>query len=269
MTATAGRVCPTTGFYVEPATRHPFAWRVAKEHYVRVGGINAVRRNGSVGPLPPANADVRGRFDTVGRTVYFGKTQQAAFAEVLQAFRQKRAALEADAAAAGFTVDQYIKAVIDHTDRAGVDRPWAIGADWQMARCLHKVSMPSDGWWVRIDHRETMNQLTLDLASLKPFDVETVKLSIVTHPDRAVTTHLADHIRNSRLFDASAPLGIVYPSNLGYGTCYAWWDRRADDGLTPGVNDPSTIEDFNVDTLGFRAIAKAFSLDVLPGRPRY
>ncbi len=56
--------------------------------------------------------------------------------------------------------------------------------------------------------------------------------------NRAVTTLLAQHVRGQSLFDGSLPLGIQFTSKTGYGTCWARWDRRADDGLTPGENDP-------------------------------
>ena len=75
-------------------------------------------------------------------------------------------------------------------------------------------------------------------------------------------------MRSQILFDGSLPLGIQFTSKTGYGTCWAWWDRRADDGLMPGMNDPKTIEDLNVDGEAFRAVTTDWKLDVLPGKPR-
>lgn len=77
------RVCPQTGLYLVPA-RGGDGWRIAKEQYVRSGGILSVMENKRVGPLPDDALDRRGRFDTIGRTVYFGQTQTAAYAEVLR-----------------------------------------------------------------------------------------------------------------------------------------------------------------------------------------
>ncbi|MEK8229302.1 hypothetical protein NKG05_30495 [Oerskovia sp. M15] len=80
---------------------------------------------------------------------------------------------------------------------------------------------------------------------------------------------VAQYIRDQNLFDGSRPLGIEFPSKTGYGTCWAWWNRRADDGLTPDANDPKTVLDLNVDVPAFRRVANDWELDVLPGRPRY
>lgn len=104
--------------------RGEVGWRIAKEQYVRSGGILSVRVNHHVGPLPDDAPDRRGRFDTVGRTVYFGRTALVAFAEVLQEFRLRRLTVEADADAAGFTVDEYIETIASQARENGVDRPW-------------------------------------------------------------------------------------------------------------------------------------------------
>ena len=264
-----GQVCPKSGLYLVPALGGE-GWRIAKEGYVRSGGILSVLENKHVGPLPSGAEDRRGRFDTIGRTVYFGETQETSFAEVLQDFRRKRLALQADADAAGLTVDEYINAVYSQADANNVDRPWAVGGEWQRERCLHKVAMPSDGWWVRANDKSTMNQVSTDLAPrLRTVGVDFLTLSDLTSESRAVTTLIAEHIRNRDLFDGSRPLGIEFPSKTGYGTCWAWWDRRADDGLMPGANDPKTVHDMNVDVPAFRRVANDWDLDVLAGRPRY
>lgn len=263
------RVCPQTGLYLVPA-RGGDGWRIAKEQYVRSGGILSVLENKRVGPLPDDAPDRRGRFDTVGRTVYFGQTQASAYAEVLQDFRRHRLALEADAEAAGFDVDEYIEAVSSQAGANNVDRPWAIGGQWQLDRCLHKVAMPSEGWWVRANDKATINQVSMDLAPrLRELGVGLLTLADLEGESRAVTTLVAQYIRDQNLFDGSRPLGIEFPSKTGYGTCWAWWNRRADDGLTPDANDPKSVLDMNVDVPAFRRVANDWELDVLPGRPRY
>ncbi|PYF97325.1 hypothetical protein SAMN05216184_11534 [Georgenia satyanarayanai] len=139
-----------------------------------------------------------------------------------------------------------------------------------MSRCLHRVAMPAEGWWVQIDHKATLNRLGLDLAEpLRQAGVPLLTLSGTTGENRAVTTLLAQHVRGQSLFDGSLPLGIQFTSKTGYGTCWAWWDRRADDVLTPGENDPKTLEDLNVDGDAFRAVTTDWQLEVLPGKPHY
>lgn len=260
------RVCPRTGLYLVPA-RGETGWRVANEQYVRSGGILAVRVNTHVGPLPDESPDRRGRFDTIGRTVYFGQTAEASFAEVLQDFRRKRLAMEADAKAAGYSFEEYVEAVTTSADKNGVDRPWAISGKWQIDRCLHEVAMPREGWWVQANDKATLNQVSMNLApGLQDLGVGLLTLADLAGQSRAVTTLLAQYIRNQDLFDGSRPLGIEFPSKTGYGSCWAWWDRRADDGLTPGANDPKTRSDLNVDVPAFRTVAADWQLEILPGR---
>lgn len=209
---------------------------MAQERYTRSGGILAVRANEHVGPLPAEVPDQRGRVDTVGRTVYFAERETTAFAEVLQEFRAARIALQADANAIGVDVEEYLALVRADAEVNARERPWAVNVNWQMSRSLHRVTMPATA------------------------------LSGTTSEDRAVTTILAEHIRSQTLFDGSRPLGIEFSSKTGYGTCWAWWDRRSDDGLTPGQNDPKTIEDYNVDGTAFRTVTTDWELEVLPGQ---
>ena len=262
--------CPLTGLRLVAAAGES-GWRVAHERYVRRGGILSVAVNKQVGPLPAGAPDSRGRFDTVGRTVYFGQTEEVAFAEVLQGFRKRAVAVSADAEAAGYAdVDQYIAEVLSDARANRMDRPWAISGDWQWARCVHEVAMPTEGWWVVIDHPDTLNTLTNRLApSLRRLGIDMVTTGLTAGEGREVTTLLAEEVRNTVLFDRSLPLGIDFPSKTAYGRCWAWWDRNADDGLLPGPNDPRTIHDHNVDRPAMRAIAGAWDLPVLQGRPRH
>lgn len=126
--AARSRVCPRTGLYLVPA-RGRDGWRVAQERYTRSGGILAVRVNEHVGPLPAELPDRRGRFDTIGRTVYFAERATTAFAEVLQDFRVARVAVQADADATGLSVEEYITAVGDQAAANGRERPWAVSVD--------------------------------------------------------------------------------------------------------------------------------------------
>src|SRR5690606_3732309 len=69
--------------------------------------------------------DRRGRFDTIGRTVYFAERATTAFAEVLQDLRAARVTLQADADAIGMSVEEHITAVRDQAAANGRERPWA------------------------------------------------------------------------------------------------------------------------------------------------
>lgn len=167
--STVARVCPKTGLYLVAATGQD-GWRVAQERYTRSGGILAVRANEHIGPLPPEVPDQRGRFDTIGRTVYFAEQATTAFAEVLQDFRAARVGLHADTEAIGMTTAEYMAQVRAEAEINGRERPWAVNAAWQMSRSLHRVAMPATGWWVQIEDKNTLNRLgrTLRSPCVKP-----------------------------------------------------------------------------------------------------
>ncbi|MEP7765141.1 hypothetical protein [Sanguibacter sp. 25GB23B1] len=264
------RTCSSTGVRLAPATGE-LAFRVAKDRYTRRSGPLASLPNGHVGALPRTVKEVRGRFDTIGRTVYFGDSPECCFAETLQAFRKNRQALAADAQAAGQDVDEYVRDVTQDALDNGLDTPWAVSVDWQMERSLLPIRMPLEGWWVLIDHPDTLNTLNDALAAdLRSVGVTLLTSSIATGENRAATTLIAQHVRDLVLDDGSQPLGISFPSKTGYGRCLAWWNRREDDGLLPADEGPSSDgRSDNVDTPGFRRVCSDWSLSVLPGRPSW
>ncbi|MEU2201648.1 hypothetical protein [Isoptericola sp. NPDC019482] len=266
MTAPAnGRVCSETGLYLLPAAAE-VAHRVAKDRYVKSQGINSARFNEAVGQISADAEDSRGRFDTFGRTVYFADSPKTAFAEVLQGFRKSKAALVPDAEAAGVPVDQYIADVVQEARANQIDAPWAISVDWQMERSIWQVKMPADGWWVAIDHPSTQNRLTDDLfGELYHLGYRQLHSGIVAGDDRAVTTVVAEHIRNLVLDDGNLPLGISFQSKTEYGRCWAFWNRRMDDGLVASPNDPQALdgEGRNVAIEEFETIARDYDLAIL------
>lgn len=264
-----GRVCTTTGLYLLPADG-VVAYRVAQDRYVARRGILSARPNRHIGRLAAGELESRGRYDTIGTTVYFADSPECAFAEVLQQFRKSIAPLAVDADAAGIEVDEWIQLVTDEAAAAGRDAPWAISCDWQMARSIYQAAMPIEGWWVGIDHPATLAALTRQMPTrLRDLDVPYLSAGHIEGDDRAVTTLLAQHIRDLVLDDGSRPLGVSFESKTLHGRCWAFWDRRTDDGLSPSVNDPSLRASTNVDIPAMRAIAAEYLLPVLPGRPRY
>lgn len=235
------RLCSTTGFALTAAD-HGSGWRVTKDQYVQTSGITGVLVNDRVGALPPGAPDRRGRYDTVGRTVYFADTAKTALAEVLQHFRAEVMAMTNDAAAVGRKVADYRRSLTTEFRDRGLPAPGEVSVDWQMANSLYRVDLPGQGWWVDIDHPATLNALSA--ATHGTFGQLT--LASVCGDDRALTTQLAQLIRETVLDDGSLPLGISFPSKTAYGRCWAWWNRRADDNLTPGRNDPKLVESLNV-----------------------
>lgn len=264
-----GIVCSRTGLYLLAAAGES-GYRVAKDKYVRQRGVLSTRPNATVGPLPYGTPETRGRFDTVGRTVYFADSQACAFAEVLQGFRKARNALAADAIAIGMDVDEYVELVTKDAINNGRETPWAITCDWQWERSVYKVRMPVEGFWVAVDHPLSLMSIDRHLrGALSLHGVAQVTAAHLAGENRSLTTTIAQAIRGLTLDGGHQPLGITFESKTLAGRCWAFWDRRADDALEQGGNDPSHLSDTNVDVPAFRAIAQLYDLPVLPGRPKY
>jgi hypothetical protein len=266
--ATAGRTCTSTGLHLIAAGGET-AFRVAKDRY----GALSVRPNSHVGPLPlgtdPSVGDRRGRFDTVGSTVYLGDSRRCAYAEVLIGFRKKRAAIANVAESIGWDVEEYIEQVISDARANGVDVPWAVSVDWQMERSIYQIRLPCNGWWVHIDHADTLAALE-SLAPAAPGLAARLQLLTagdISGEDRALTTLLAHLIREQSLDDGSQPLGIAYASKTLMGRCWAYWDRRTDLGLPPGGDDLHQLASENVGPdAEFASVAAHYGLPLL--RPR-
>jgi hypothetical protein len=232
----AERTCEVTGFRLVSAGAER-SFRVAKDRR----GALTVHRNSIVGPFPFSSdaADRRGRFDTIGSTIYLADSRRCAYAEVLIGFRKNRAAIAKAAESIDWDANRYIEQVLADARTNGVDAPWAISIDWQMDRSIYEIKLPGEGWWVRIDHVDTiaaLERLTPTVAGT----TEQVKLltsGAVESENRDLTTLLAQVIRQQHLFDGSEPLGISYQSKTLMGRCWAYWDRRADAGIAPGSND--------------------------------
>lgn len=164
------------------------------------------------------------------------------------------------------SVDEYIDAVTAEAEMNGISLPWTISAEWQMDRSIYQIRLPRRGWWVRIDHADSLRALE-GLASRTPGATGVAAMltaTEVTGLDRDLTTLLADLIRQQTLDDGSEPLGIVFRSRTLTGNCWAYWDRRADEGLPPGNNDLMQVASENVgpDPV-FAATAEFYRLPVL------
>lgn len=262
------RRCTETGLWLLAAAGET-SFRVAKDRY----GALAVRKNPLVGPRPvgtdPAVGDSRGRFDSLGSTIYLAESRQCAYAEVLTGFRRERAAIAKAAETIGWTVDEYIASVLKQATTNGVDVPWAISIDWQMERSIYEIRLPREGWWVQIDHPETLKALQ----SLAPTTqgmterLQVLTSSSIKGEDRDLTTLIAHTVREQALDDGSEPLGINYQSKTLQGRCWAYWDRRADLGLSPSRNDLIQLTSENVGPdPEFKKIADHYDLPILGAR---
>jgi len=216
--------------------------------------------------MPAAAVDNRGRFDTIGYTVYFGQSEAVSFAEVMQDFRKNAVALKVDAEAAGYSdVGEYASAISRAASSYGIARPWTISVEWQWNRCIHELVMPSDGWWVLIDHADTLNSLQDQItAKLRRLEIrKPLTISHISDDDRALTTTLAQYLKSLTLYDGSKPLGVDFPSKTGYGRCWAWWDRRDAPGGMQHKSVPRTLNNYTVARPAMRKVAADWGLEVL------
>lgn len=263
-----GRQCASTGLALVQATGE-LSFRVAKDRY----GALSVRENSFVGPMPIGTAtasDSRGRYDSIGSTIYLADSRRCAYAEVLLGFRQQRASVAKAAESIGWTVDDYITSVKAQARENGVDVPWAISVDWQMDRSIYEIRLPRQGWWVQIDDPYTLRALEA-LAPTTAGLTERLQLLTAgsfTGDDRDLTTLLAHIIRGTLLDDGSEPIGISYPSKTMTGRCWAYWDRRSDEGLSPSRNGLLQLTSENVGPdPDFQRVAELYDLPVLAARP--
>lgn len=268
ITAALGPVCAKTGLRLVPA-RGQIAYRVAKDRY----GALSARHNSFVGPVPLGTdssvGDSRGRYDSLGSTLYLADSRQSAYSEVLTGFRQRRAAIARIAESVGWTVADYMASVEAQAEANHVDVPWAISVNWQMVRSIYEIQLPLTGWWVQIDDPDTL----LSIQRIAPtVHGMSERLQLLTSgslggEDRDLTTLLAHIIRGLTLYDGSEPLGISYPSKTLMGRCWAYWDRRADEGISPGRAGLLQLNSQNVGPdIEFRRVAKKYELPILGAR---
>lgn len=252
---TLERVCDKTGFALVQAAGES-GWRVTKDRHVVTDGVTGARINNVVGPLQPDAEDSRCRYDTMGRTVYFGESEKVSLAESLQALRSDLMSMVKDARAIGEDVTAYRDRITADFHQLGLPGPGEIPVQWQMSYSIYKVVLPRRGWWVRIDSSDTLNALSLALRG----DAGQLTLGHVCGEDRGLTTKLAQTIRDSILDDGELPLGIAFPSKTGYGRCWAWWNRRADDDSPAGSNDPKPQGSTNVNIPALTELAAEWKL---------
>lgn len=261
---TTERTCTKTGLRLVAAAGEN-GFRVAKDRY----GALSVLPNKIVGPLPitptaaKASPDHRGRYDTLGSTVYLADSNRCAYAEVLVGFRKDRAAVAKVAESIGWSADHYIAQVLEDARINGVDVPWAVSVDWQMDRSIYEIQMPRSGWWVKMDHPDTLSALER-LTPTVPGMTEVLQVltaGSISGENRVVTTLLAEIIRQQVLDDGSESLGISFHSKTLFGRCWAYWDRRFDAGLPPGANDLHQLASLNVGPdLDFSYVADHYDL---------
>ncbi|MCZ2404762.1 hypothetical protein IV498_16655 [Paenarthrobacter sp. Z7-10] len=124
-------------------------------------------------------------------------------------------------------------------------QPGHLPFSWRDSRLKYVIDVPeSAGVWVDMDE-----QATLDVLSLGPaVDImaftghEEIDRAAAFSNDRNVTTRIAQWLRGVTLDDGSELAGVKFKSRVGNGTCWAYWMRRTDLGLTEIATATAGVE---------------------------
>ncbi|WP_454299550.1 hypothetical protein [Salana multivorans] len=162
------------------------------------------------------------------------------------------------------SLEDYLRQVDQDWEHLGAMSRGHTCAALRDARLIYPVRLPSPGWFIDMDHGDTLSaigrEMDSDLSRLGY--TEPLELSHVLGNDRCLTLAIAEHLKNLHLFDGTAPIGVRWTSKLGWGKNYAVWMRRTDngedpeaDGLSAGKGEP--IRDDDPD---FKHILRSFGL---------
>ncbi|MDD9206143.1 hypothetical protein PU560_06635 [Georgenia sp. 10Sc9-8] len=117
-----------------------------------------------------------------------------------------------------------------------------IARSWRATRLLHTLTLPADGWWVKLDDRHTIGHIEDGLSPLlRARGIESLTISHLTAEDRVLTVTVADRLYRHTARNGSRPHGIVFPSKHGGGEAYACWMRNVNEG--GGVSDEPITAD--------------------------
>src|SRR5665647_442498 len=165
-----GAGVPAAGLRLRPAAGAP-AFRTARTSY---GPINPPERRiihgidvrtGETRRTLSAPLSDWNRWDTIGRTIYLAESLEAAYAEALAPFRRRTGdgsdPLEADAAAIGLTLEEFIALVEADCGECSFMRTGNLPASWRHARGVY-VHMPPGRWQVPCAHETALTAVSFD-----------------------------------------------------------------------------------------------------------
>lgn len=251
------RTCTRTGIRLIRHIGSRTVQRVARTSY---GALNPVARERTTfldlaTSLPTSVPDPRewNRWDTPGRTAYFGTSSTAAYAEVLGQFKRLSNGgdpLEKDAASHEITVEQLI-AEMEADDPSGLNfmQLGHLPASWRARRALYEVELPATAsWWIDVLHGDTVTAIERTFAPSLPLMGYPHGLTDadLLGEDRVLTVAVASWLRGITLDDGTEPLGITHRSKRGWGESYAYWLRRVDEGLPLTPADPQVVQELPI-----------------------
>lgn len=231
--------CPNTGFHLVDA-QPVRTFRIQKNPYP---ALSAPKRD-----LALAQVNWN-RYDTLGTTVYFAETLETAFEETLAPFRRiigDSDPLTKDAAALGMTVEKYYELIESSWPENSFMHTGTIPRIWRDNRTIYTIQLSGNGWWVDIEHPDTMAALTNSLASeLKALGVKQLDTAVLRSADRRLTTTIGSFIRASLIKRGARPLGVIFPSRHGGSLNWAAWMWGTDEGY-PDLDDYLMIDSASI-----------------------
>jgi hypothetical protein len=251
------RTCTATGLRLIPCAGD-VGHRVAKNTYPP---ISAPTRH-DAGPHE-AERSSWGRYDSVDTgTLYTAALRTGALAEVLAGFKLPLgtgSALEADAGALGLTLEEFLADVAADWDERSFMQTGALPRSWRDDRTILEVEHPSTGWFVDVEHPDSISALEPSLRThLLVGGYGTFTTAALRGEDRALTTAIADIVHDARLDDGTHPMGIQFGSKHGESWCRAIWLERAQSHLAVAKTDPIDVTDPDFLTVTRRFGIRAF-----------
>jgi len=156
--------------------------------------------------------------------------------------------------------------LVEFTDLVGQE--WAehqhmgmghLPMSWRMERLLYRITLPTHGWWINIEHPDSIAALETALEpDLAALNVGALTVAALRGEGRRITTAVARWAHGLHLDDRTLPLGITYGIKHGTGRCWAYW--LTDTG-PPGLacDEGSAITDSDAD---LRRVAERFCIRV-------
>lgn len=218
MNSPAGaRTCARTGLRLLPVLGDRMV-RVAPTRYDPLSAPERV--HGEV-------RDSWGRFDSPGLTLYTAQNHETAYAEVLAQFKRQLGAVDplaADASAVGMTRDEFIEAIADEWAASSFMGVGAVPASWRQDRGMYVIHALPGGWWIDLDHPDTISRLEQELEPLLIEEgVKALTTSILEGENRRITTAIGELLRRIELDDGSSARGLQFRSKHGGAWCRAIW----------------------------------------------
>ncbi|MFZ4894292.1 hypothetical protein ACL9RL_07570 [Plantibacter sp. Mn2098] len=132
--------------------------------------------------------------------------------------------MEADAAALGLKRDEFLEIIATEWAEHGFMGVGAIPAMWRHDRAVFEIAAAGTGWWVDVEHPDTLSVLEAELTSvLAEQRVTTLTTAVLRGENRIITGAVAALVRGWTFDDGTSARGIHFGRKFGGGTCRAIW----------------------------------------------